>query len=40
MPQPERAMEAALGSTAGLVVYRSLLEQPVKDAARQPAAVS
>jgi phosphoribosylformylglycinamidine synthase subunit PurQ / glutaminase len=36
MPHPERAVEAALGSTDGLVVFRSL----VQSLARQPAAVS
>jgi phosphoribosylformylglycinamidine synthase I len=34
MPHPERAVEAALGSTDGLVVFRSL----VQSSARQPAA--
>jgi phosphoribosylformylglycinamidine (FGAM) synthase-like amidotransferase family enzyme len=34
MPHPERAVEAALGSTDGLVVLRSL----VQAVARQPAA--
>jgi phosphoribosylformylglycinamidine synthase I len=34
MPHPERAVEAALGSTDGLVVFRSL----VQSLARQPAA--
>lgn len=34
MPHPERAAEAALGSTDGLVVFRSL----VQSLARQPAA--
>jgi phosphoribosylformylglycinamidine (FGAM) synthase-like amidotransferase family enzyme len=36
MPHPERADEAALGSTDGLVLLRSL----VASLARQPAAVS
>jgi phosphoribosylformylglycinamidine synthase subunit PurQ / glutaminase len=36
MPHPERAVEAALGSTDGLVVLRSLVDT----LARQPAAVS
>jgi len=36
MPHPERAVEAALGSTDGLVVFRSLIAA----LARQPAAVS
>ena len=36
MPHPERAVEAALGSTDGLVVFRSLMETLV----RQPAVVS
>ena len=36
MPHPERAVEAALGSTDGLVVLRSL----IATLARQPAAVS
>ena len=35
MPHPERAVEAALGSTEGLVVLRSLIETLL----RQPAAV-
>ena len=35
MPHPERAVEAALGSTDGLVVLRSLIETLL----RQPAAV-
>jgi len=34
MPHPERAVEAALGSTDGLVVFRSLMQSLV----RQPAA--
>jgi len=34
MPHPERAVEAALGSTDGLIVFRSL----VQSLARQPAA--
>jgi phosphoribosylformylglycinamidine synthase len=34
MPHPERAVEAALGSTDGLVVFHSL----VQSLARQPAA--
>jgi phosphoribosylformylglycinamidine synthase len=33
MPHPDRAVEAALGSTDGLVVFRSL----VQSLARQPA---
>jgi phosphoribosylformylglycinamidine synthase I len=36
MPHPERAVEAALGSTDGLAVFRSLMET----LARQPAVVS
>ena len=36
MPHPERAAEAALGSTDGLVGLRSL----IATLARQPAAVS
>jgi len=36
MPHPERAVEAALGSTDGLVVFRSLIET----LARQPAAAA
>src|SRR5579862_253883 len=36
MPHPERAVEAALGSTDGLVVFRSLMET----LERQPAAVN
>ncbi len=36
MPHPERAVEAALGSTDGWVVFRSLMET----LARQPAVVS
>jgi phosphoribosylformylglycinamidine (FGAM) synthase-like amidotransferase family enzyme len=30
MPHPERASEAALGSTDGLVVFRSMVESFVK----------
>jgi phosphoribosylformylglycinamidine synthase I len=36
MPHPERAVEAALGSTDGLVIFRSLIETLT----RQPAPVS
>jgi phosphoribosylformylglycinamidine synthase len=29
MPHPERAVEAALGSTDGLVIFRSMIESIV-----------
>jgi phosphoribosylformylglycinamidine synthase I len=33
MPHPERAVEAALGSADGLVIFRSLIESPIRQAA-------
>jgi len=33
MPHPERAVEAALGSTDGLVIFRSLIESLIRQAA-------
>jgi phosphoribosylformylglycinamidine synthase subunit PurQ / glutaminase len=33
MPHPERAVEAALGSADGLVIFRSLIESPIRQGA-------